>query len=137
MKTEIIKRADWIKQKNLELEQANLEAGELIKNYCLSQKELWQKIPYLALKASAYRERSIIFLDDEIRFFPPQLYKNTYQEGFWELRGGLINVGAYPHVDLTTGNIVKIYEHTDWDYSTLYFCLSVLFFQFTLFTFSF
>jgi hypothetical protein len=52
----------------------NNQAGDLeqmIKQYCRSQKELWQRIPYLALMADSYMN-------------PDYALQKAYESGYWD-----------------------------------------------------
>jgi len=69
---------------------------EDIRNYTTSQKELWQKVPLLALEADGRTG----FKDN---------YSRAYNHGFWALEGS-VNNGYYSvYVDLATGDLINPY----------------------------
>ena len=69
---------------------------EDIRNYSTSQKELWQKVPLLALEA-----------DGRMGF--KDTYARAYNQGFWALEGS-VNNGYYSvYVDLATGDLINFY----------------------------
>ena len=73
---------------------------EDIRNYTTSQKELWQKVPLLALEADGRTG----FKDN---------YSRAYNHGFWALEGS-INNGYYSvYVDLATGDLINPYSSSD------------------------
>lgn len=80
-----------------ELEELKDELVENIREYSLSQKEEWQKIPMLALEA----EGRTGYSDTRSR---------AYTQGFWALEPATRNGKYQAYVDLATGEIVDAWS---------------------------
>ncbi len=68
-----------------------------IHDYSRSQKELWQRIPLLALEADGRTG----FSDN---------YSRAYHNGFWALEGSVSSGHYSVYVDLATGELVDAYS---------------------------
>ena len=83
--------------KSLEIIASAKKIVEEISNYSKSQKNLWQKIPLLALEA------------DGISGFNDN-YSRAYREGFWALEGSIDENGYSIYVDLSSGELIDAYS---------------------------
>jgi len=83
----------------MDIRQLITKRRSLVKDICdysISQKNLWRRVPYLALEADGRTG----FGDN---------YSRAYNGGFWALDGSIVNGGYEVYVHLTTGNLVDAY----------------------------
>jgi hypothetical protein len=68
---------------------ASLE--EIVRQYSKDQKELWQRVPYLAFMAERYRQQ-----DDQL--------ESAYKRGYWSIYPSMMSLGLLA-VDCETGEL--------------------------------
>ena len=81
-------------EKSKELVKASaLEIVKDIRDFSVFQKDLWQRVPWLALEADGRTG----FLDK---------YSCAYDSGFWQLDGSIKNGHYQIYIDLATGELI-------------------------------
>jgi len=78
----------------LKLAQLREELVESVREYTRSQKDLWARIPYLALKADGRTGYS-------------DAYLRAYETGYWAIESGRINGYYGVLVDCATGELIN------------------------------
>jgi len=87
-----VKRIKAAELKNLLQKKSDLV--ESIRKYVRGQKKLWQKIPYLALRANG------------VTGFSDQ-YSRAYLYGYWAFEANVLNRRYRVYVDLATGELIQ------------------------------
>lgn len=65
-----------------------------LRKYSASQKEIWRKVPFLALQADGITGYS-------------DTYSRAYQQGYWALSESIVDGRYQVYVDLATGELVS------------------------------
>lgn len=73
------------------------ELTDFIRDFSKEQKDLWQKVPYLALQADGRSGYS-------------GQYSRAYEQGYWAIKGSTSEGRYTVYVDLETGELVDAFD---------------------------